>query len=70
MTEQAKPKTKKRVADVIDEGIDKGEKFGEAVKQFTPPEIDTAIDRGIEAARLGSGLFKMFKGMFSKKKIL
>ncbi len=70
MTEQAKPKTKKRVADVIDEGIDKGEKVGEAVKQFTPAEIDTAIDRGIEAARLGSGLFKLVKGLFGKKRIL
>ena len=70
MTEQAKPKTKKRVADVIDEGIVKGEKVGEAVKQFTPAEIDNAIDRGIEAARLGSGLFKLVKGLFGKKRIL
>lgn len=68
MTEQAKKK--KRVADVIDEGIDKGEKVVEAAKQFTPPEVDNALDRGVQAARLGSGLFKVVKGLFGKKRIL
>lgn len=68
MTEQSKKK--KRVADVIDEGIDKGEKVVKAAKQFTPPEIDNALDRGVQAARLGSGLFKIVKGLFGKKRIL
>ena len=46
MTEQAKPKTKKRVADVIDEGIDKAAELADdKTGGKYSDQIDTAADK-------------------------
>lgn len=52
----------------VDAAIEKGKAVAETVKQFTPPEIDNAIDRGEQAVEIGWGIAKMFKNLFRKKK--
>ncbi len=52
----------------VDNAIEKGKEVAEAVKKFTPPEIDNLIDRGEQITELGWGITKMFKNLFKKKK--
>lgn len=59
---------KKTKTQKVDEAIAKGKRVGETVKEFTPPEIDAAIDRGTQIAEVGWGIGKMLKGLFGRKK--
>lgn len=58
-------KSKEQKADAA---IEKGKAVAETVKQFTPPEIDNAIDRGEQAVEIGWGVFRMLKSILKKKK--
>lgn len=49
--------------------IEAGEQIGEGVKKVTPAEIDTVIDRGVQMAKAGSLLKKMFGSLWGKKKL-
>ena len=62
MTDKPKHKT------TIAEGVEKGKKVAEAVKEFTPKEVDVMIDRGEQLATVGVGIFGMLKSMFNRKK--
>lgn len=59
---------KKSKTEKVDSAIEKGKAVAETVKQFTPPEIDNAIDRGEQVTEIGWGVFKMLKAMLKKKK--
>jgi hypothetical protein len=61
--------TDKKKKITVSEMIDKGEKVGDAVKEFTPREVDNVIDRGTQAARLANQLKKVFGGLWGKKSI-
>lgn len=58
---------KKTKTQKIDEALEKGHKIGDAVKEFTPPEIDNMIDRGEQAVKIGWGIGKLLKDLFRKK---
>lgn len=60
---------KKKKKPTIDEMIEAGEQIGEGVKKVTPAEIDTVIDRGVQMAKAGSLLKKMFGSLFGKSKL-
>lgn len=58
---------KKTKTQKIDDAIAKGKAAAEVAKEFTPPEIDTMIDRGTQAAELGWGISKMIRSIFGRK---
>jgi hypothetical protein len=58
---------KKKKKPTIDEMIDAGEQIGEGVKKVTPDKFDTAIDRGVQIAKAGNYVRKMFGGIFSRR---
>ena len=62
------PKPKRSKIEKVTDAVDKATIAAEAVKEFTPPEVDAMIDRGTQSARLGLGLFAMIREMFKKKK--
>lgn len=62
MTDKPKHKT------TIAEGVEKGKKAAEVVKEFTPPAVDGIIDQGEQLATVGVGIFGMLKSMFNRKK--
>lgn len=62
MTDKPKHKT------TIREGVEKGVKVADTVKEFTPKEVDAVIDRGEQLATVGVGIFGMLKSMFNRKK--
>ena len=60
------PTPKKKTT--ISEAVRKGEAVADAVKEFTPPEIDALIDRGTSVARMIKLFKDLFGGLFGKKK--
>lgn len=66
MSEPKKPQSKK-----ILDAVDKGEQIAEAAKDFTPPEVDAIIDRGVTISRTAKtviALKSIFGGFFGGKK--
>lgn len=59
---------KRTKSEKADDAIRKGKAVADVVKEFTPPEVDTMIDRGEQAVELGWGITKLIKGLFTKKK--
>lgn len=60
------PTPKKKTT--INEAVRKGEKVADAIKEFTPDEVDVLIDRGTQFARMVKPLKDLFGGLFKKKK--
>jgi hypothetical protein len=57
----------KKKKPTITEMVNKAEKVGEAVKEFTPAEVDVLVDRGTQAAKLVKPFKDLFGGLFSRK---
>lgn len=57
------PPKKKRT---VNQHIETGTKAADVLKDFTDDKTDAKIDKAVQAAKFGGGLFSMFKSIFGK----
>jgi hypothetical protein len=57
------PKKKRRT---VDQHIDTGAKAAEVVKDLTDDKTDAKIDKTVQAAKFGGGIFSKFRSIFGR----